>query len=107
MYVNDKLVIRMVGDRKMKCSDIPDEVFALAVLATTASDGTRSPDSWRMRWDVKDVLETVLGPIPEKLFVAKAAKLMASKKLMGCPCGCRGDYHLECDKDPHCYETCD
>lgn len=93
--------IRMIGDRRMQCKDIPDETFLDAVRRTPACDGTLNPESWRMRWNVHEELERVLGPIPENLLLAKARKLMAARKLGGCPCGCRGDYHLPCGQ-PYC-----
>lgn len=75
----------------MKCADIADEVFLAAVDATEPI----SAGTWRMRWAVQETLEAQLGiGIPENLFLAKARKLMLRKKLHGCPCGCRGDYHL-------------
>jgi len=87
----------MVGDRRMQCKDIPDDVFLDAVRFTEPRG------HWRMRWNVQERLESVLGPIPENLLVAKARKLMAAGKLGGCDCGCRGDYHLPEDcGDPRC-----
>jgi hypothetical protein len=85
----------MVGDRRMKCSDIPDEVFLAAVRRTPAMDGTLRAGSWRTRWKVQLELERVLGPIPEKLFLAKAKCLGKRGLLGGCTnCSCRGDYHI-------------
>jgi hypothetical protein len=78
----------MVGDRRMQCKDIPDDVFLDAVRLTEPRG------RWRMRWNVQERLESVLGPIPENLLLAKARKLQAAEKLGGCMCGCRGDYHL-------------
>lgn len=93
--------IRMIDGRRMQCKDIADEVFLDAVRLTPGTRGSTDPDGWRMRWDVQERLESVLGPIPENLFVAKARKLMAAGKLGGCDCGCRGDYHLPCGQ-PYC-----
>jgi hypothetical protein len=74
----------------VKCADIADDIFLAAVTATEPIAGT-----WRMRWAVQETLEARLGTeIPENLFLAKARKLMLKKKLHGCPCGCRGDYHV-------------
>jgi hypothetical protein len=76
----------------VKCADIADDVF-LAAVAATAPVG--SAVAWRTRWAVHETLQADLGTeVPEKLFMAKARKLMLKKKLNGCPCGCRGDYHL-------------
>ncbi len=89
--------IRMFGDRRMQCKDIPDHVFLGAMLRTLAVDGTLKPTSWRMRWHVHAELEQTIGFVPENLMLAKARKLMAAGKMHGCPCGCRGDYHLPCE----------
>lgn len=98
MNAADAPTIRMVGNRRMQCKDIPDELFLDAVR----SPG--EPGAWRMRWDVQAALEREIGPVPERLFLAKARKLMAARKLSGCPCGCRGDYHLpdECEYPLYC-----
>jgi hypothetical protein len=93
--------IRMIGDRKMQCKDIPDDLFFGAILVTPGVGGSLEPTNWRMRWDVRETLEEAIGPIPEKLFLAKAAKLIKAKKIGGCECGCRGDYHMPCQ-----YESC-
>jgi len=76
----------------VQAKDIADEAFLDAVTATgpMTLHGT-----WRTRWAVHETLQAELGiEVPEKLFQAKARKLILSKKLHGCPCGCRGDYHL-------------
>lgn len=83
-----------------KCSDIPDDLFLAAVRVTEHGESSY----WRMRSDVQATLETAIGPVPEKLFLAKAKKLGKKRKLEGCTdCTCRGDYHLpwECD-ERHC-----
>jgi hypothetical protein len=81
--------------------DIPDEAFLEAVRRTPGV--SYRPGAWRMRWDVQDTLEAQLGPIPGNLFLAKAARLIHRGLLGGCPCGCRGDYHLPADcSDPTC-----
>lgn len=87
--------IRLIDGRRMQCKDIPDAAFLEAVHH---SPGTSS-QNWRMRWDVHATLEAALGPIPENLLLAKARKLIDAGKLGGCPCGCRGDWHLpdECN----------
>ena len=79
--------IRLVDGRRMQCKDIPDAVFLDAVRYTG------EPGSWRMRWHVRARLESVLGPVPENLFMAKARRLCDRGVLHGCPCGCRGDFH--------------
>jgi hypothetical protein len=91
------LYVRLVDGRPMQCKDIPDDEFLQAVLRVPGT----SVIGWRMRWDVHAELETVLGPIPEKLLLAKARRLMDRGLLGGCPCGCRGDYHPRCN-DPYC-----
>lgn len=103
---DERPAIRLINGRRMQCKDIPDEAFLDAVRRTPACDGTLTPESWRMRWNVHAELERVLGPIPENLLLAKARKLMAARKLGGCPCGCRGDYHLPCGQ-MYCSDACD
>jgi hypothetical protein len=98
----DRPTIRMIGDRKMQCKDIPDEEFLLAVKFTPTPDGRYDLHLWRMRWDVQATLEAVRGPIPTKLFLAKASKLIVADKLHGCDCGCRGDYHFPRSDGPCC-----
>lgn len=69
------------------CKDIPDEVFLRAVKD--------SPGHWRTAMDVGAELDRSLGvPVPGNLFWAKAARLIKRGLLHGCPCKCRGDYHL-------------
>lgn len=94
----ERQTIRLIGNRRMQCKDIPDDLLLDAVRRTG------EPGSWRMRWDVQAALEASLGPVPEKLFLAKARKLIVRKLLSGCDCGCRGDYHLpeECGSNPAC-----
>jgi hypothetical protein len=84
------MTIRMIEGRRMQCKDIPDGVFVAAVRLAPSIGGY---GGWRMRWDVQPLLEEQLGPIPERLFLAKAAKLIDRGLLGGCPCGCRGDFH--------------
>lgn len=82
--------------------DIPDAAFLDAVRTTLAVDDTHDPASWRMRWDVQATLEAQLGAVPEKVFLAKASRLIERGVLHGCDCGCRGDYHLPGGCDGPC-----
>ena len=91
--------VRFVDGRRMQCKDIPDSTFIAAVLATPGVNGSTQPDAWRMRWNVQAELERRLGTIPDNLFLAKSRKLMDAGKLDGCPCGCRGDFHVPDRKD--------
>jgi hypothetical protein len=99
--MEERVSIRLIGNRRMQCKDIPDSVFLGAVLRTPGNFGSTAPDAWRMRWNVHAELEATIGPVPENLLLAKARKLIAAGKLGGCPCGCRGDYHLPCGQ-PYC-----
>lgn len=91
--------IRYVNGRRMQCKDIPDQVFIGAIRRTPGT----TVMSWRMLWHVQDELAQTIGPVPYNLFLAKARKLRTAGKIGGCPCGCRGDFHLpdECG-DPGC-----
>lgn len=97
--VVDPPTIRMIGTRRMQCKDIPDADFLAAVANTPGSSAMQ----WRLRDQVQARLEAALGPIPENLFLAKARRLIQRGLLGGCPCSCRGDYHLphEC-RDYNC-----
>lgn len=73
----------------MQCKDIPDALFLEAIRVSA-----RTVSGWAMRWDVHTALEAVMGPVPEKVVLAKAKKLIRSGKMDGCTCGCRGDFQL-------------
>ncbi|MER7761530.1 hypothetical protein [Streptomyces sp. NPDC097619] len=91
----ERPTIRHVHGRRMQCKDIPDEILCDAVRHTAPPWPLQPGDArWRMSWDVHDALETVMGPIPERLFRAKIKRLFAKGLLGGCDCGCRGDFHL-------------
>jgi hypothetical protein len=94
--------IRLIDGRRMQCKDIPDEAFLDAVRR---APGT-SAMNWRMRWDVHAELEEAIGSVPVNLLLAKARKLIGAGKMGGCPCGCRGDWHLPegCDASNCCGE---
>lgn len=88
------VTIRMVGDRRMQCKDIPDETFLDAVRATPSGYS----GDWRNRHKVQATLEQAIGPVPENLFLAKARRLGERGLLGGCTrCSCLGDYHLSED----------
>jgi hypothetical protein len=80
--------IRMVGGRRMQCKDIPDAAFLDAVKVNGRAAG------WRTRWEVQRDLESVIGWLPERLFLAKARTLIRRMLVLGCPCGCRGEYEI-------------
>ena len=65
----------------MKASDITDEAFYAAMEPNGA---------WTMWWDVTERLG-----FPSKVVLAKARILIDRRGTVhGCPCGCRGDWHL-------------
>ncbi|MFD7763626.1 hypothetical protein [Streptomyces microflavus] len=101
MNTTERPTIRLIGGRRMQCKDIPDEALCDAVRLTPPPWPTASNAApWRMAWDVQATLETAIGPVPYKLFLAKVRRLFAKGLLGGCDCGCRGDYHLteECGR---------
>ena len=93
--MSEDVGIRLIDGRRMQCKDIPDAVFLEAVRHTPGL----AASNWRMIWNVHDALEAQVGLVPWNLLLAKARKLIDAGKLGGCPCGCRGDWHLpeECN----------
>ncbi|MFB7823849.1 hypothetical protein [Streptomyces hydrogenans] len=85
--------------RRLQCKGIPDETFREAVRRAPVRGVT-----WRLAWDVREELGRLLDveELPWNLFLAKARKLVAAGKIGGCPCGCRGDFHLP----EECAGTC-
>lgn len=89
----------------MKCKDIKDSDFLWAVMMAPFSGINGSAAPWRARWHVQKELEAIYGPLPEKLFLAKARKMGRKRLVSGCTnCTCRGDYHLwgECFDETCC-----
>jgi len=78
----------------MQCKDIPDSVFLKAVWDTPGAWENGGEDVWRMEWEVRKTLDVVIPNIPDRLFRAKARRLIERDLLDGCACGCRGDYYL-------------
>jgi hypothetical protein len=78
----------------MQAKDITDDAMISAIKGTASVLGTFEPAGWRMRWHVRETLEAEIGKVPEKVFLAKAKRLIARGLIHGCDCGCRGDYHL-------------
>lgn len=75
--------------RRLECKDIPDDLFLAAIDQTEPIT-----KCWRERGVVGRTLESLLGqPIPDKLTLAKARKLIDRDILHGCPCGCIGNWH--------------
>ncbi|MFD6361848.1 hypothetical protein ACFWFX_18650 [Streptomyces roseolus] len=85
--------------KRMQCKDIPDETFREAIRRAPATFA-----GWRMSWEVREELASLLDveEVPWPLFLAKARKLVAAGKIGGCPCGCRGDFHVP----EECVGTC-
>jgi hypothetical protein len=84
-------VIRLIDGRRMQCKDISDEVFLAALRRVPGSANC----GWRNRWAVHAELEAVVGPVPERLMLAKARRLIARGLMKGCACGCRGDWQIK------------
>lgn len=77
----------------MKCSDIPDEPILefLRKLGRTPAS-LYSPDTIV---DGKNSICHCMPPgTPEKLRLAKMRRLIKKRLVVGCPCGCRGDFLL-------------
>lgn len=73
---------------------IPDKVV-LDYLA-------QRPTVWHTWWriepkepnDMPTVADAVPPEIPERVILAKMRALVSRKLVIGCACGCRGDFHL-------------
>jgi hypothetical protein len=87
------------------CKDIPDETFLTAVDETIRLRSGVEACVWGVgatRWDLAAVLAGRPGDVggssvdwlemPQKLLLAKAAKLIRRGLLTGCVCGCRGGF---------------
>ena len=99
---DDLVFVRLIDGRRMQCKDISDDAFLQAVRSVDSPP----PSHWRMRWDVEAQLEKEIGPIPLKLLLTKANRLIERGLLggCGCGCGCRGDWHPsdECIDKVYC-----
>lgn len=65
----------------MKCADLPDAVV-LDIIATSLRP---------LGATILEVFEA-LPTYPQKLVRAKLSKLIRRRLVMGCTCGCRGDF---------------
>lgn len=75
--------------KKIQAKHVPD----LPVLKFLKSMG----DQWATNGPLEfahSVLHAMPPEIPRKVAVAKMASLIKRGLVNGCPCGCRGDYHL-------------
>jgi hypothetical protein len=66
---------------KIKAANISDELMLQTVTAVTACGVA-------CRWDI----ESALSAYPKKVVMAKLKTMVAKKRLLGCACGCRGDF---------------
>lgn len=71
----------------MKCSDIPTEPI-LEFLKIHGGIGC----TWRA--GNRSVLQVMPSGTPPKLALAKMRTLIKNKLVVGCACGCRGDFDL-------------
>jgi hypothetical protein len=85
----------------VKASDITDEAFLDAMRKVL--ELRPNPASWVNRWDLASALdghpEWVNGQrgelsIPEKVVLAKAKRMIKRGLILGCACGCRGDFEF-------------
>ena len=87
----------MTAADRLQAKDIPDGVFVQAVAdcSVRAAAELGVPGSWCNRWDVGDELSRVLGfEVPQKVVLAKAARILKRGRMAGCACGCRGGFDL-------------
>ena len=73
---------------RLHCKDIPDRPI-LELLAQKPGVFHTWCD-----WEGTDVKVAMPPGVPHKLARAKMGMLIKRKLVAGCPCGCRGDYHI-------------
>jgi hypothetical protein len=92
----------------VKAADIPDVELLAAIAEVTRRRTDASGAPWGLganRWDIGWVLSGYEGlaqftdpapemRYPEKVVLAKARSLVRRGLLLGCPCGCRGDFEV-------------
>lgn len=87
-----------------KAADIDTDEFLGFIRSQNVEQLTREPRGcgWVFTWD----LTAHWDDVEPKILHAKARRLIAKKKLEGCPCGCRGDFVVpELDRmDPNMTE---
>jgi hypothetical protein len=79
-------------NRAWKASDVPDGLFLACVGYAQRENRKKygmSDLPWATRWDVFERL-----PVPEKVLLAKAKRLIHRGLMTGCACGCRGEFEL-------------
>ena len=78
----------------MQCKDIPDMPILRFLDQCRDGDSPR----WATWGDGHGVMPTVQDAMPpgtpEKLQLAKMSRLMRRGLVVGCDCGCRGDFEL-------------
>lgn len=78
-----------------QCKDLDTDTILRAIHAINITG------HWVVRYS-PEFLEAAFPPdTPEKLILAKMRKLIAKDIVLGCSCGCRGDYTLSnatCDR---------
>lgn len=80
----------------MQCKDIPTEPI-IALLESR-------PGVWHSWYSIElgpgmpTVREAFPVNCPDKLVLAKMRSLVRRGLVEGCPCGCRGDFHVELRK---------
>jgi hypothetical protein len=79
----------MAATRAMQCKDIPD----LPILRLLESHlGTWA--TWGEGYCMPTVRDAMPDGTPDRLQVAKMARLIRRGLASGCPCGCRGDFEI-------------
>lgn len=71
----------------MKTKDITDATMLEALEATRGMHGV---PRWSSLWDVQERL----APIHPKLVLSKLRSMIRRGAILGCACGCRGDFEL-------------
>lgn len=80
---------------RLQAKHIPDEVMIEAIRDNYLDDGRWGKVTIAMGWDIH---AKSFPDWPYKVVLAKLRQLHKRGMVTGCPCGCRGDWHVVGDE---------
>lgn len=78
----------------MQCKDIPDLPILQFLDRCRDAEGHPVWATWGEGYSMPTVRDAMPSDTPEKLQLAKMSQLMRRGLVVGCDCGCRGDFEL-------------